>query len=604
MRYLIITPNFNSSRYLDDNFDRLIQEKKNAAKDHFVTWIIIDADSKDGSLSIFRKNISVFGREFLRKSLGLDIRLRVQKDKGMYDGINNGLKWALEEGVAYDLFFWLNSDDRLAEGCFDSMAAAFAGFGALPNWIICRGVDIDAEGKIIHDEPHICLSDEQLEKGDFNYTTGKWVKAESCVFNRPLVDKLKGFDSGLRLAGDYDFILRASQIIPPRYENSVRSREYRRHEQQQSRDLLCYERERKRVRVHRVGAIKSKTHLLHKMGGTIYFYPDYSSGNAYQKELYGSRVCRGFRSLESLKQESPELKEEDVFHLHWLNDISRREPEDAQENWIWLRNFIESSKDSGAQLIWTIHNIISHESKNREIETEVCRYLINTCDRFHVHDESVIYEFQKHYGTLPWGRVRIVEHGAYRFETAVRPAGLMTEYGLVGGEDYVVVPGQIRYYKNLPLLIEASKYLGRRQPELPVLLLGSFHPELSDSDIQSVTRLANVRRVFSRLDDSQYGAFVRDAAFSLMTYRQISTSGSAIHSLSQGTPIVAPEMGAIPGLILSDIQGWLYSNEDIASLYAALDSALATRKQARQRRAVRSTVEPFRWDTMLDQILM
>jgi glycosyltransferase involved in cell wall biosynthesis len=601
MKFLIVTPNFNSGKYLASTFTRMLEAKKCCNKKHEVNWIIMDACSRDQSIHILRYLISSYGFYNLRHNLKLNIQVEIAKDKGMYEGINNGLMYAKEKSIDYDCFFWLNSDDQVCLKSFDSIEQAFNRAANKNALIIGRGIDIDEASQVILDKPHPKILFEKVVSGDFNYTSGEWIKAESCVFPRDLVEKVGLFNQDLRLAGDYEYIVRCSKIAEPEYDDECYAREFRRCQGQQSSDLRPYEIERRKA-LEIVGSQRQLTSENSPKIGTIYFYPDYTSGNSYQESLYEGKISKGFTTAEDLLSKCPKIEPKDVLHIHWLNDIIRRDPEVAKDLMKKFEHFLLESKKAGALIVWTIHNIHSHESRNSKLERDAYEFLIKHCDRCHMHDVLVVYEFNEYYKTLPWGRIRIAEHGAYAKALGPQSKSILAEFGICEGDKYIVVPGQLRKYKNLPLLRKALEYIGKNYPDVGICLLGRPHPELKQKEVESIYSLSNVFHSRSRLNDDDYSRLVRDSLFSLLTYVNISTSGSAIHSLSQGTKIIAPRLGTLQTCVTNVEYGYLYSNDNLDSLYEAIDMMFAEGLDGNSKQEV-STDRLAQWSTMLPRIL-
>jgi glycosyltransferase involved in cell wall biosynthesis len=603
-RFLVITPVINGEKYLLDNCEQMLRAKRQAP-DSAVTWLIRDGASTDQTLSLLRQWISHHGIHSLREVERLDIHVFSEGDMGMYDALNQGLIYARDQRIDYDIFFWLNVDDRLADNSLRSMAMAYDASDG-DGWFISRGIDIDCEGSVITNQPHERLDLDRLRSGEFNYASASWVKAESCFFSRRIFRRLGSFNGQLRLAGDYDLILRAANLMPPTYVDGCQSREFRRWSGQQSSALIEYEIERKKVQAaHLPSASPALIKSMHLpvISQTIFFYPDYTSGNGYQEELYRGINAYGFSVIEHLITADPVLGEGEIFHLHWLNDIVGRCYDDANRLWQWLRGFILRSKGRGAMVIWTVHNISSHENKNIDLEEEIIAFLVQECDRCHMHDQLVVYAFEKRYGILPWGRLRIAEHGAYPKVDAERSARVLCEFGLLSTDPYVVIPGQLRYYKNLDLLKAGLTFIDHQFPGMAVCLLGQFHSELSADDVKQIRETPNARWLSYRLSDEQYSAFVREAAFALMTYVNISTSGAVIHCLSQSCRVVAPRLGSIPSLVRSGDQGFLYVNDDRQSFFSAIKSAEQASKSETNSELVSATVAHLNWSSILPRIL-
>ena len=575
MNILVVTPSFNSGHFFADNFSRLISACRSMPRNSTVLWLICDNHSTDCTVTLLRRLISSYGHHNLKHNYGVDVRLIQAEDKGMYYAINNGIAYAAEHEYKYDLFVWLNSDDRIAENGFTSMSALDATPSEGPKWWICRGIDIDEKGSVIHNQPHARLSSEKLRAGDFNYTTGGWVKAESCVFNREIIETLKGFTNDLRLAGDFDLIRRASEICDPIYRDDVVSREFRRCEGQQSSNLIEYEYERRKALASHPSPPQSTSQsALQPCRRRILFYPDYRSGNSYQAMMYEELDSIGFATIEELGRFAASFCSTDAVHIHWINDIIRRPRPDALAAYRQLKEVLEQAKAAGALIVWTIHNICSHEDLNKDIEKDIYYLLIDMCNTMHVHDQVSLYEFDNFYGRIPHGKVRIVEHGPYPVEQSEIRDQTLLEFGLCRGDAYVAIPGQVRRYKDIELIGHALDYLQAAAPELPLCFLGQMHPELEEAEVEMLRGKPNSRFAARRFDDAEYSNLIRHSRFCLLTYKNISTSGSAIHALNHGVFTVAPRLGAIPAMINTSSLGVLYKSGHQPSLEAALDLAL------------------------------
>lgn len=97
----IITPCLNRADFISEAVESVLAQNYPNFE-----HIVMDAGSTDGTLDILRSYPH--------------LHVVSEPDRGMYDGINKGLRLAHGEILGL-----LNSDDLYAEGCFDSVAAAF-----------------------------------------------------------------------------------------------------------------------------------------------------------------------------------------------------------------------------------------------------------------------------------------------------------------------------------------------------------------------------------------------------------------------------------------------------------------------------------------------
>lgn len=191
MKISIITSVYNNQETVKDAIESVISQTYEN-----VEHVIVDGGSSDETVSIV-------------KSYGDKISKFIsEKDKGIYDGLNKGVKLATGHVVAF-----LHSDD------------------------------IYASSTILEDIAEVFQSDEHLDAvyGDLVYTpkddTSKvlrywkskdfdetllakgWMPAHPTLFlKREVYEKYGGFDLSFKIAGDYDFMLRVlSAGIKVRY---------------------------------------------------------------------------------------------------------------------------------------------------------------------------------------------------------------------------------------------------------------------------------------------------------------------------------------------------------------------------------------------------
>ena len=105
MKISLITVTYNSARYLQNAIHSVCTQDYNN-----IEYIIVDGGSTDGTLSIIEQNS------------GCITKWISEKDNGMYDAINKGMKMATGDVIGI-----LNSDDMLAgKSVISKIAACFA----------------------------------------------------------------------------------------------------------------------------------------------------------------------------------------------------------------------------------------------------------------------------------------------------------------------------------------------------------------------------------------------------------------------------------------------------------------------------------------------
>jgi len=191
MRFSIITPSYNQAKFLVQTIHSVISQRK-----YLKEYLIFDGGSTDGSVKIIKK---------YAKKYPTIIKWQSKKDNGQVDAINQGLKMASGDIVAY-----LNSDDYYLPGSLSKVAEYFASH---PN---CRWLVGDCG-----------ISQKSLEWTFFikHLWPIDWHPIFLQIFNtanqpavflhRSLVRKVGSFNPKYHYAFDYDYWLRCLKYALP-----------------------------------------------------------------------------------------------------------------------------------------------------------------------------------------------------------------------------------------------------------------------------------------------------------------------------------------------------------------------------------------------------
>ncbi|MDR3733940.1 MAG: glycosyltransferase family 2 protein [Acidobacteriaceae bacterium] len=179
MKLSIITPCLNAAQVLRCCIDSVLQQG-GATIEH----IIMDGGSTDGTQEILA--------EFPT------IRWQSRADEGMYDAMNRGMAMATGDVIAF-----LNSDDRLAPGAVQSVAAAFRDDPAAPCVTgFAQLQPPNGDAPWLYPAPLRRLSVAAALYGP--------VLLNARFFRRAIFDTVGVFYPKFKVAGDRDFILRCA----------------------------------------------------------------------------------------------------------------------------------------------------------------------------------------------------------------------------------------------------------------------------------------------------------------------------------------------------------------------------------------------------------
>ncbi len=178
----LITASYNSARTIGDTL-RSVNVQTYPA----IEYLVVDGGSKDDTMAIVERD-------------GNRVTAAVSEpDKGIYDAYNKGLSRATGEVIGF-----INSDDYYCAP--DVIGNVMKAFEADPELQAVHAdlvyVDPDNTGKIERHWKSRPATVENLRRG--------FIPAHPTLFlRRSAYDTVGGFDTGYRLAADYDFMLRA-----------------------------------------------------------------------------------------------------------------------------------------------------------------------------------------------------------------------------------------------------------------------------------------------------------------------------------------------------------------------------------------------------------
>ena len=299
----------------------------------------------------------------------------------------------------------------------------------------------------------------------------------------------------------------------------------------------------------------------------------------------GSRlrpVAKAAEHLADLRRLGAHLRRErpDVVHVQWsvLRPVERR--------------FYGRLRASGLPAVFTAHDPVPNVggSARRRSAAATARAF----DRVICHSEWGRTALVERCGVDP-ARVRVIPHGVFSYlrelpavPPPVDPSGPLA-----------LMPGLIRPYKGLDVLLEAWPRVREHVPAATLLVAG--RPMMDTGAL----RLDQPGVVFLRryLSDAELAAALRRADVVVLPYRRIDNSGVLAAALAFGAALVMSDVGGFGELHRSDGVGELVPPGDAAALAAVLGRLLgdpAARTELAARSAAAAT-GPLGWDSIAER---
>jgi glycosyltransferase involved in cell wall biosynthesis len=335
--------------------------------------------------------------------------------------------------------------------------------------------------------------------------------------------------------------------------------------------------------------------LVKRADAYITFFPDYSINNPYQSLLYhweGARHCISSGSIQqALRTQRLFPTKAHFFHLHWVHDMVHQ-PDFAQ-----ILQRIQSFQQRGGTFIWTIHNIVGHETPDHQREVLACAQLAASADKIHIHYPQAAALIAQHY-PLDENKIVVIPHGSYLPSLRQRHPQLKLEAGQGGStadNKLFFSGGNIRPYKNLEQICTAFAQVAPYYPHACLQIRGK---RFGDYQI-ATTPHAQIDIRYETISDEDFYHAIHQSYFCVLSYEASLTSGMMLFALSCGTPIIAPDMAHFSAT-LDEGTAILYTPGDPQSLSAAIRRAceLAPADYLQMRKNAFELAQRMNWDNI------
>lgn len=250
-----------------------------------------------------------------------------------------------------------------------------------------------------------------------------------------------------------------------------------------------------------------------------------------------------------------------IWHIHWPESIlNTPNPIQAFTKMTGLITLIKLAKARGTRIIWTAHNLGSHEKFYPGLEKLLWKIFTSHIDGFISLSKVGISMTLERFPIL--GKIPgiVIPHGDYKevYPNVISREEARRRLKLQEQAKVLLFFGQIRQYKNVPHLIYTFKQL--KSPQLVLLIVGKpSSEELKREILNEAWGDARIRLYLEFVADEDVQVFMNAADLVVLPYREILNSGSALLALSFSRPILVPEKGALGELKAEVGREWVYT---------------------------------------------
>jgi glycosyltransferase involved in cell wall biosynthesis len=346
---------------------------------------------------------------------------------------------------------------------------------------------------------------------------------------------------------------------------------------------------------------------------TVLMMPDFREGNPYQSLLssaisdlgYKVSFPHGYRRIfplyRAMRQQGAPVN---VLHLHWLTPYLRGKKLASYLIYA-LKLYVDVClvRLSGARIVWTIHNRISHEARFPRLELWAMRRIARSASRVIVHSQAALAEVADELD-FESAKTAVIPHGHYRdvYHSAIDQRVAKRELGLPAESLVYLYFGLVRRYKNIEGLLSGW----RENPNLPpgaVLVIAgeTLEPEYGEEIRRLTQSRANVVAHLRHIPAEQVHLYFSAADVVVLPFHRMLTSGSLLLAMSFDKPVIAPRFDAIVEA-LGPAGEFLYDPLDDDGLRRALGMA-ARADLASQAQHTRRQCDEISWSTIAEMTI-
>lgn len=282
----------------------------------------------------------------------------------------------------------------------------------------------------------------------------------------------------------------------------------------------------------------------------IYLFPNWTT-NPYLNLLTlearadGWQVDGGTRLHEQLFRQLPNLVAGDVFHIHWTGPFDAAASTEQQfvANVRKFESMVLEAKARGVFVLWTVHNLATHDARFPDAEQLLAEALCSLADRIIVLNSHTS-EAAKGFFDIPPNKVSHIPHSSYSgvYPDRTPRKSVQRVLGVPEGLATVGFVGAVRPYKGVGDLLKATAILARRRSRCGVIIAGETNAAaMREVESSLPFRLPSFRQ-HSLLTDEEIALWMSACDVLVLPYRGILNSGSMMLAATFGVPVVLPSL--------------------------------------------------------------
>lgn len=274
-----------------------------------------------------------------------------------------------------------------------------------------------------------------------------------------------------------------------------------------------------------------------------------------------------------------------IIHFHWIGLYCGLAENKYRLRILKLLVFVLDIfflKISRKKIVWTMHNLYSHDSYSAFIEKLIRKFISRKVDSIICHcnqaKKKIMNEFK-----VKEKKMTVIPQGSYIecYKNNKSKAESRELLNLKIKEFIFLFFGRIKPYKGVISLIKNFKIL-KNNENITLLIVGEPKDLQLKKQIQNLVNSSkNIIVKFEFIQDDEIQIYMNAADIIVLPYKQILNSGEILVAMGFVKPIIAPKIGCIID-ILDESGSFLYDPLEKNSLTKVMEKAILSKNKLKE----------------------
>lgn len=301
----------------------------------------------------------------------------------------------------------------------------------------------------------------------------------------------------------------------------------------------------------------------------ILIYPSLNGKeNKYIENLYNTIKDKYEVIGYDKAKKNKEIFKSKTYHFNWFEDVSGS---NIKRNVQYIKKmlFIKTLKIMKKNIIWTVHNNIPHDSKNKKTVLRFMEFMAKNADRIHI---LCLETLKNNYLEKYKEKIVHIPHGDYINNYEGKDIDIYQKYGIPKNKKIMIFIGQVRKYKNIELLIKAFIESKLEKNDYILLICGKCNDELYKQELSEIANNNNIYFDFNFINDNEMKSYLNMSEVIVAPYNKKSSlnSGTLWMCMSYSRTMILPLIGCIEDIKNYNNLLYVYDYKEEKKHYDAL----------------------------------